>query len=149
MWPVCQRMVDQTLHNVTAIFRIALAAVKFAFETAVPMYPPSNLFDHLVGAGEDRRRHGEAEFLRGLQVDDQFEPRRLLNRQVSRLGTLEDLPGVDAKLAKGGREAWRITDQPAGRAEVARPIDRRNGMARCQCHELLAPANQKRLGADN
>jgi hypothetical protein len=37
-------------------------------------------FDDLVGAGEDRWRDGEAEFLRGLEIDDQLEPCRLLNR---------------------------------------------------------------------
>jgi hypothetical protein len=31
------------------------------------------LFDHLVGAREQRRRHIDAECLRGFKVDDQFE----------------------------------------------------------------------------
>ncbi len=35
-------------------------------------------FDHLVGAGEDRLRHGQAERLGGLEIDDQLEFGRLL-----------------------------------------------------------------------
>jgi hypothetical protein len=30
----------------------------------------TSLFDHLVGAGEHGRRHGEAERLRGPKIDD-------------------------------------------------------------------------------
>ena len=37
------------------------------------------LFDHLVGAGDERRRHGEAEGFRGLEVDYQFELGRLFD----------------------------------------------------------------------
>jgi hypothetical protein len=38
---------------------------------------PSSLFDHLVGGGEQRLRHGQAERLGGLEVDHQLEARRL------------------------------------------------------------------------
>ena len=54
------------------------------------------LFDHLVGAAEQRPRNGEAERLCGLEVDDQFDFRRLHHRQVGRLLALENFPGVDA-----------------------------------------------------
>ena len=37
-----------------------------------------------VCGGQQRFRDGKAERLRGLEVDDKFEFRRLLNRQVGR-----------------------------------------------------------------
>jgi len=45
-------------------------------------------FDHLVGAGEKRWRHVETERSGGPEVDDELEPRRLLDRQIRWPGTL-------------------------------------------------------------
>ena len=42
-------------------------------------------FDHLVGAGEQRRRHVEAERLRHDQVNDEVELGRLLDRKIGGL----------------------------------------------------------------
>jgi len=39
-----------------------------------------SLFDHVVSAAEQRKRHGEAEFFRGLEVQEQFNFRGLLDR---------------------------------------------------------------------
>jgi hypothetical protein len=44
------------------------------------------LFNYLVGTGQQRRRNGETERLRGLEIDDEFKFDRLLNRQIGRFG---------------------------------------------------------------
>src|SRR5215469_17289315 len=64
------------------------------------------------------------------------------------MGALEDLSGVSADQAIHSREASSIADQAADRDELAPLIDRRNGMTRCQRHELVAPAEEERVGAD-
>ena len=50
----------------------------------------TSLFDHLVGAGEEVRRHFKAQGLGGLQIDDELVLGGGLHRQVGRLLTLED-----------------------------------------------------------
>src|SRR5262245_12112282 len=47
--------------------------------------------DDLVGAGEQYRRNIDSDHLPGLGIDDQLELRRLLNRKVGRLCTLQYL----------------------------------------------------------
>src|SRR4051794_13870540 len=56
-----------------------------------PLEPPDASFYDLIGAGEERLRHGEAERLRSLQVDHQLELGRLLDRQILRLRALQQL----------------------------------------------------------
>ena len=48
--------------------------------------------DHLVGACEHGRRHGEAKRLGGFEVDDQLSFRGPLHRQIARLLPLSIRP---------------------------------------------------------
>ena len=52
---------------------------------------PGASFDHLVGAGKHGGWYLEAERFRGPDVDDKFEPRGLLDGQVSRFCAFENL----------------------------------------------------------
>ena len=62
------------------------------------------LFDHLVGARRQAGWHLQAEGLRGLEIDDQLELGRLLNRQITRLLAFENARGVDPDYAQRVRE---------------------------------------------
>jgi hypothetical protein len=106
-----------------------------------PTRTHSASFDDLIGARQEGLRHGETERLRGVEVDDQLECRRLLHRKVGRLGALQDLSGVNALLVIDRRIARAIAEQAAGDGEVARQGNRWNGMARCQRRDLWPEAN--------
>jgi hypothetical protein len=60
----------------------------------------ATLFDHLVGASEQRRWYGQAKRFGSLHVDHQLEFGRLLYWQIGRLGAFEDLIDVTACAAK-------------------------------------------------
>src|SRR5215213_3759366 len=85
--------------------------------------------DDLVGLSEELLWDLKTQRPGGLEVDDQLEGGRLLDRHVRRIGTLEDLSGVDAHQAKGRREARSIADEATGSGELTPGVDRRNGMA--------------------
>src|SRR6516164_1886211 len=107
----------------------------------VSFEPPSYLtsFDHLVGAKQDPRRDRHTECFSGLEIDYRFECGRLLYRQISRLFALENAPCVDGELTIGGAQARSVTHQAAGHGEFTPSEDRRDGMARGEQHELIAP----------
>src|SRR5262245_48765270 len=60
-----------------------------------------SLFDHLVGAILHRLRDGNAERLRGLEVEEQLDFACLLHRQVGGFLALENTTNVPASEAVG------------------------------------------------
>src|SRR4029453_8182760 len=65
-------------------------------------------FDHLVGAILHRLRHGNAERLRGLEVEEQLDFACLLHRQVGGFLALENTADVPASEAVGIYDAASI-----------------------------------------
>ena len=82
------------------------------------------LFDHLISARQQRRRHGEAERLGGLQVDDHLVLCRRLHRHVGRVLTFEDAVDVAGRLPILVDAINPIGDQAASGDEEAFVIDR-------------------------
>src|SRR5207245_5241188 len=83
------------------------------------------LFEHVVGPQQECLLDREAERLGGLQVDDQLELRRLLDREVGRLGPLENLVSVDGGTPEAFGDVWRVGHEAAGLRELPGPKDGR------------------------
>src|SRR6266699_2148310 len=68
--------------------------------------------DHFIGLEEDGRGNRQAEGLGSLEVDDQFVPHGLLNGEVPRLGSFEDLIHIGGDAPKTVKKARPIGHEP-------------------------------------
>src|SRR6266446_10648065 len=71
------------------------------------------LLNHLVRAQQDRLWDRDSKCLGGLEVDHQLDLGWLQDRQISRLGAVENLSGVNARLAIGVDKARCVAHEAA------------------------------------
>jgi hypothetical protein len=107
------------------------------------------LFDYLVGTAEHHRRDCDADGLGRIDIDDEVEFGRLDDRQVRRLGALEDAPGIDPNLAVSITEAGAIAHEPAGRRKVGKRIDTRHLVSRGKGCDLTAAVYKEAVSSDH
>src|SRR5215475_14561177 len=93
--------------------------------------------DHLIRGGQQRFRDGEAEGLGGLEVDDEFQLGRLLDRQIGWFLAFENASGIDASLVGRITEAAAVAYQATGEGELTEIKDRGQRMAGRQRGELF------------
>jgi hypothetical protein len=74
-----------------------------------------------------------------LQIDDELELGRLHDRQIGRLGALENFAGVNADLARTVQDVGSVTHQPASRDEFPLGENHWNAVARRQYSKLDTP----------
>src|SRR5262249_48024235 len=117
-------------------------------EAAVSRCGRQPLFDHLVGAAEQRQWQCDADCVCGIEVDHQFDLYRLLYREHSRLLAFEHSAYIDGGLPPRFRNISPVAHQAASGREFAPLRDCWQSMPCSPHNKLAAPAKEEVVGAD-
>src|SRR6516162_609281 len=104
--------------------------------------------NNLIRRSQQRLRDGDAKRLGGLEVDDEFEFRRLLHGEVGRLFAFENAADIDANLVERIVEAAAIAHQAAGEGELTVFERRGQRMAGRQRRDLFHAPEEEAARAD-
>ena len=104
------------------------------------------LFDHLIRARRQRRRHFDAQRLCGAEVDHEFELGHLNDGQIGRLGAFQNAASVDTGLAiRIGQPRYRSSSsRPLRRSHAIRTSQGRPCRAANKRHKVLALGVEER-----
>src|SRR5215475_4817590 len=100
-------------------------------------------FNHLVGVLQKVQRQVEAQRLRGLEINDEFEARRLHNGQVGGLLPLEYASSIDSYFSTDFGTIRAVTHQAAGSDEFAPFVKCRNPVMRGEGNQSLTDHLEK------
>ena len=103
----------------------------------VPKRTSPALFDHLVGAPEQRRWNGKAKRFRRLEIDHQFKFGRRRTWKIGRLLALEDAIDIVGRAPKIIAQVSSVGQQAAALSEETVCIDGREMVASRQRYDLL------------
>src|SRR5215831_4860775 len=109
--------------------------------------PPS--LNDLIGQSKYFRRYCQPQSVGGLEVDEQQEFRRLLDRQVGRLGAFQDLIDMMRSAPEEVVRVSAVTCQPANRDERAGVVERGQPLARRKLDNLSPRLGKERRAQDN
>jgi hypothetical protein len=97
---------------------------------------PAVLFDHLVGAHEQRRRNFKPKRLRRFEIEGQLDSGGLLDRQVGRFGAVENPAHKDAELTPAFKTT-AVAHQAAGQGIFTHRVDGGKSLSGSQRGELF------------
>src|SRR5215813_12146380 len=100
-------------------------------------------FDHLVGAGQQRRRHFERQRPGSAEINHQLELRWQLNRQVARFFALENATCIDAYDPIGLVGIRSIAHQPPDGGKFTAEVEGSHPMP-CRKHDDLRRTIEKK-----
>src|SRR5215472_10260754 len=106
-------------------------------------------FDHLVGERKQVVGDPEAEPFRRPQVDHKLEPGGQYDRQIARLGAVEDAPDISPDLPVYLDDVDAVADEPAGHGIFAKLVHRRYAVSGRQGSDPAAMRIEERGARDS